>query len=162
MAKANAPRKAPVPIDPIDVPPGATRKAQDRPLDPGGGVPGSGAGPRHAAGDPGSNIETTGRVDANDDESPLGAPEAGEPLAKPPPGARLSGSVIRLTGFEAIEFAEKEGLKLNKHPDRITGPRTSLSIAEAKAIASEDASLIWLDVAEDEYYGPRTNLEPER
>ena len=60
---------------------------------------------------------------------------------------------MRLTGWRAIEYAEKEGLTLHKHPDSITGPRLDLNIAEAEAIASEDASLIWLDVSEDAYYG---------
>jgi hypothetical protein len=69
---------------------------------------------------------------------------------------------MRLTGFEAIEYAEKEGLKLSKLPDPIDGPRTGLSIAEAEAIAAEDASLIWLDVADEEYYGEQKNFEPER
>jgi hypothetical protein len=69
---------------------------------------------------------------------------------------------MRLTGFDAIEFAEKEGLTLNKHPDSIQGPHQGLSIAEAEAIATEDASLIWLEVDEHEYYGERTNMEPER
>jgi len=70
---------------------------------------------------------------------------------------------MRLTGFAAIEYAEKQGLPLNKHPDSITGPRTGLTVAEAEAIASEDASLIWLEVDEQEYYsGPPTDFEPER
>ena len=69
---------------------------------------------------------------------------------------------MRLTGFEAIEFAEKEGLKLHKHPDSIQGPRIELSIAEAKAIATDDPDLIWLDVPEDQYYGEPENLAPER
>ena len=69
---------------------------------------------------------------------------------------------MRLTGFEAIEFAEKEGLKLRKHPDRIEGPRVELSVAEASAIAAEDPDLIWLDVPDDQYYGQPENLEPGR
>jgi hypothetical protein len=69
---------------------------------------------------------------------------------------------MRLTGFAAIEYAEKEGLKLHKHPDNIDGPRIELSIAEAEAIAAEDPSLIWLDVPDEEYYGQQTNMEPER
>jgi hypothetical protein len=68
---------------------------------------------------------------------------------------------MRLTGFEAIEYAEKEGLKLHKHPDRIDGPRVELSIAEAEAIATEDPDLVWLDVPDDEY-GERINMKPER
>ncbi len=49
---------------------------------------------------------------------------------------------MRLTGFDAIEYAEKQGLTLNKHHDSVSGPRTGLSIAEATAIASEDLGLI--------------------
>jgi hypothetical protein len=66
-----------------DIPPGATRKAFHRPLDPGGGPPGSGAGPRHAAGDPGSDIETTGRGDI--DENAVLSPEEEDALEKGPP-----------------------------------------------------------------------------
>ena len=69
---------------------------------------------------------------------------------------------MRLTGFEAIEFAEKESLKLNKSGDSIDEPQEGLSIAEAEAIASEDPNLIWIDVPEDSYYGERVNMEPER
>jgi len=69
---------------------------------------------------------------------------------------------MRLTGFAAIEYAEQEGLTLNKHPDTIEGPRIGLSIAEAEAIADEEPELIWLDVPEDQYYGQPQNMEPER
>ena len=69
---------------------------------------------------------------------------------------------MRLTGFDAIEYAEKEGLKLNKHPDSIQGPRLGLSIAEAEAIADEEPELIWLDVTDDQYHGEQKNLQPER
>jgi hypothetical protein len=75
---------------------------------------------------------------------------------------RKGGKTMRLTGFEAIEYAEKEGLRLNKHPDSISGPRIGLSIAEAEAIASEDPGLIWLDVPDEQYYGEQRNFEPER
>jgi hypothetical protein len=69
---------------------------------------------------------------------------------------------MRLTGFAAIEYAEKEGFTLNKHPDKIQGPRTGLSIGEAEAIADEDPELIWLEVPEEEYYGEPKNMEPQR
>jgi len=69
---------------------------------------------------------------------------------------------MRLTGFEAITYAEKEGLTLNKHPDALDGPRTGLSIAEAEALATDDPDLIWLEVAEAAYYGEQQNMEPER
>lgn len=67
---------------------------------------------------------------------------------------------MRLTGFEAIEFAEKAGLTLHKDADSIDEGADSLSIAEAEAIADEDPDLIWLEVSEDEYYGERRNMEP--
>jgi len=69
---------------------------------------------------------------------------------------------MRLTGFEAIEFAEKEGLTLNKHPDAIDGPRQNLSVAEAESIAADTPELIWLDVNDAKYYGQTTLIEPER
>ena len=69
---------------------------------------------------------------------------------------------MKLTGFEAIEFAEKEGLPLNKAADSIDAAVEGLSIAEAEAIAADDPDLIWLVVEEQEYYGERRNMEPER
>ncbi len=40
-----------------DIPPGATRRAFDRPENPDHGPPSSGAGPRHASGDPRGGAE---------------------------------------------------------------------------------------------------------
>ena len=67
---------------------------------------------------------------------------------------------MRLTGFEAIEYAEREGLTLNKAAGSIDEGAEGLSIAEAEAIADEDPDLIWLIVPEDEYYGQSRNMEP--
>lgn len=69
---------------------------------------------------------------------------------------------MRLTGFEAIEYAEKAGLPLHKHPDAVQGPRVDLTVAEAEAIADEDPDAIWLEVPEAEYFEPPENLEPGR
>jgi hypothetical protein len=70
---------------------------------------------------------------------------------------------MRLTGFAAIEFAEKQSLRLKKRPDDIDGPREGLTIAEAEAIASEDESLIYLDVPDELYNNaPPTDFAPER
>jgi hypothetical protein len=69
---------------------------------------------------------------------------------------------MRLHGFRAIEYAEKEGFTLNKKGDHIDVPVTGLTIAEAEAIAAEDETLIWLDVSDKVYYGEPTNMEPER
>jgi hypothetical protein len=67
-----------------------------------------------------------------------------------------------LRGFEAIEYAEKESLPLNKEQDSIDPAQTGLTIAEAEALALEDPDLIWLEVPDREYYGERVNMEPER
>jgi hypothetical protein len=70
---------------------------------------------------------------------------------------------MRLTGFDAIEYAEKHGLPLIKHPDSISGPRNGLSIGEASAIAVDDPESIWLEVADEDYYdGAPSSLDPQR
>jgi hypothetical protein len=69
---------------------------------------------------------------------------------------------MRLTGFEAIEFAEKEGLTLNKAADSIDDAVEGLTIAEAEALATDDPDSIWLVVPDEEYYGERKNMEPGR
>jgi hypothetical protein len=69
-------------------------------------------------------------------------------------------AAMRLTGFDAIEFAEKAGMTLNKAADNIDSPAIGLSIAEAEAIADDRPELIWLDVDDDEYYGQPRNMEP--
>ena len=67
---------------------------------------------------------------------------------------------MRLTGFEAIEYAEQEGLTLNKAADRIDEEVRGLSVAEAEAIADVDPDLIWVDVPSDKYFGEPRNMEP--
>ncbi|HEX7447688.1 MAG TPA: hypothetical protein VF306_09095 [Pirellulales bacterium] len=69
---------------------------------------------------------------------------------------------MKLTGFSAIEYAEKEGLKLHKAADRIDDAQCDLTIAEAEAIAAGDPDLIWLEVSDGEYYGEPRNMQPER
>ena len=70
---------------------------------------------------------------------------------------------MRLTGFAAIEFAEKHNLRLSKHNDPVDGPVGGLTVAEAQAIADEDEGLIYLDVPEREYYeSPPTSFQPDR
>lgn len=68
-------------------------------------------------------------------------------------------SLVRLFGFEAIEFAAVEGLTLHKSADSIDGPAANLSVAEAEAIASDRPDLIWLEVTNDQYQY-RRNLQP--
>ena len=67
---------------------------------------------------------------------------------------------MRLTGFSAIEYAERAGVTLNKTADRIDDGAEGLSIAEAEAIADGDPESIWLEVDPDEYYGEPRNMEP--
>jgi hypothetical protein len=67
---------------------------------------------------------------------------------------------MRLSGFDAIEYAEKEGLTLNKSADSIDDGASDLTIAEAEAIADDHPELIWVDVPADEYYGELRNMEP--
>jgi hypothetical protein len=70
---------------------------------------------------------------------------------------------MRLTGFAAIEFAEKHNLRLKKHGDPVDGPVEGLTVAEAEAIADEDEGLIYLDVPDQEYYdAPPTSFQPDR
>ena len=68
---------------------------------------------------------------------------------------------MRLTGFEAITFAEREGLTLSKFEDHVDESQDGLSVAEAEAIAVDSPELIYLDVTSEEYEQPR-NVFPER
>jgi hypothetical protein len=70
---------------------------------------------------------------------------------------------MRLSGFDAIEYAEKHGRTLTRKADSIDEDKKGLSIAEAEAIADEDEDLIFLDVPESEYANaPPTTFAPER
>jgi hypothetical protein len=70
---------------------------------------------------------------------------------------------MRLTGYTAIEFAEKHNLTLSKHGDAVDDPATGLTVAEAEAIAEDDEELVYLDVPEAEYAAsPPTSFEPDR
>jgi hypothetical protein len=70
---------------------------------------------------------------------------------------------MHLQGFTAIEYAEKAGYRLNKARDDIDEGRQGLTVAEAEAIATEDESLIYLDVPDAEYFNAAPiTMEPER
>ena len=70
---------------------------------------------------------------------------------------------MRLTGYAAIEFAEKHNLTLSKHGDAVDDPATGLTVAEAEAIAEDDEELVYLDLPEEEYAAsPPTSFEPDR
>lgn len=70
---------------------------------------------------------------------------------------------MRLTGFDAIEFAEKHNLRLKKQGDPVDGPAAGLTVAEAEAIADDDEDLIYLDVPDEQYANaPPTSFQPDR
>ena len=52
---------------------------------------------------------------------------------------------MTLTGYDAIEYAETHGLKLNKYADPTEGARYKLVPERAREIAAEDPSLIWIE-----------------
>jgi len=51
-----------------------------------------------------------------------------------------------ITGHEAIDYADFTGRPLNKYADPIEGARTWLTPDQAREIAKEDPSLIWIEV----------------
>src|SRR5207244_710524 len=90
------------------IPPGATRKAMYEPLNPGGGAPGSGAGPRHAADDPGSPNESYEATDRNEPLADDSIPEEAEPEQQGP-YAGPSGGAVGGTPAESRSSGGKTG-----------------------------------------------------
>jgi len=58
----------------------------------------------------------------------------------------------KLTGYDAINYAEAHGLKLIKSADAIESKRYGMSTDEAREIAAQDPSLVYC-YAEDESRG---------
>ena len=58
-------------------------------------------------------------------------------------------TTTKLTGSDAIDTAAALGVTLYKYADAVDGARV-VTIDEARAIAREDASLIWLTVETDD------------
>jgi hypothetical protein len=56
--------------------------------------------------------------------------------------------VTTMTGYEAIEVAEQTGRMLAKYADPVEGAREGLTPDEAREIAKEDPSLVFLVVEE--------------
>ena len=54
---------------------------------------------------------------------------------------------MNLTGTEAIDYARKNDLTLNKYADPTEDARSGLTPEEAEDVAAEDPSLIWLEIA---------------
>lgn len=57
-------------------------------------------------------------------------------------------TATRLSGLDAIAYAEARCLKLAKYEDPTEGAREGLTVEEARAVAREDASLVYLDVGD--------------
>jgi hypothetical protein len=51
-----------------------------------------------------------------------------------------------ITGHAAIEFAERNGLTVQKYNDPLEAARDGLAVNEARAVAAEDPALIYLDL----------------
>lgn len=51
-----------------------------------------------------------------------------------------------ITGYEAIDYAEQQGLTLSKYNDPIEDARDGLTVDEARQVAAEDPSLVWVSV----------------
>ncbi len=55
-------------------------------------------------------------------------------------------TTIRMTGRDAITYAQAHGLALSAHTDPTAEGREGVTVEEARRIASEDPSLVYLDV----------------
>lgn len=53
---------------------------------------------------------------------------------------------MKITGIEAIEYAEENGLTLSKYNDPTEGAKDGVAVQEARKIAAEDPGLIYLEV----------------
>lgn len=52
---------------------------------------------------------------------------------------------MKLTGYEAIAYAEQNDLTLSKYADPTEDAREGLTVEEARKVASEDPTLIYID-----------------
>lgn len=55
-------------------------------------------------------------------------------------------SAVTLTGYAAIEYAEANSLTLNKYADPAEDAREGLGVDEARKVATEDPSLIYIEI----------------
>ena len=67
---------------------------------------------------------------------------------------------MRLTGHEAIEYAEAHGLTLCKYADPVEDAREDLSVEEAGEIAREDPGLVYVSVT-NPWTGAQVTTTPE-
>lgn len=70
---------------------------------------------------------------------------------------------MKLSGYEAINYAEANSLTLNKYTDPTENAREGLTPDEARKVAAEDPSLIWCEMEMRQYVTRLYNGEnPER
>src|SRR5688572_4567112 len=100
-----------------EIPPGATKKALHRPMETGGGPPGSAAGSRHAADDEGTENEEFGRIDTiKTPASPQTEEE--DKLEKGPPYSGPAGGAVGGTPAQLRSAARDRSDKdVPSHPD---------------------------------------------
>lgn len=55
---------------------------------------------------------------------------------------------MKLTGYKAIEYAEANSLTLSKYTDPVEEAREGLTVDEARKIAREDPSLIYVEISD--------------
>ena len=60
--------------------------------------------------------------------------------------------MMRLTGMEAVAYAIENDLLLCMHSDSGDGPRDDVDVEEARHIAQDEPSLIYIDVDDDDDY----------
>lgn len=56
----------------------------------------------------------------------------------------MTSQTTTLTGNAAIEYAEAHGLELSKYADPLEDAREGLTVEEAREVAREDPSLIYV------------------
>ena len=65
----------------------------------------------------------------------------------------------KIEGSEAIRIAERDGVTLHKYADPTEGYRQGVSVAEAREIARQDASLIYCLVQPTGWTGDATGCD---
>ena len=69
-------------------------------------------------------------------------------------------AIRRLTGRDAVDYAEATGSDLNLYANAVDDARDDLDIDDARAIASEDPSLVWIDIPDHRAEIERYRITP--
>lgn len=68
---------------------------------------------------------------------------------------------VTLHGMDAIAYADRHGLRIDKATDPIESWREGLTVEQACAVAREDAGLVYVEVPADIYRPQITALRDE-